>query len=664
MQTPRDLATDLAVALVLGAGVAGCLGLVLGGLEVFRPLPVALAGGAGMAFALRAMRTGSRDGDAPPTRSGRLASLRTVDGVLVFLLALALYAPGYDTTLYGADATTYLGSATYLARHGAFRIDAPLLHQLPTVNAAGWQFLFPAYNPYDPATRSRSVAGLAFDIGTRGGVYSTFAKLPSVWLALGFAAAGVPGAVFMSPLLGACGTMAYYLFLRRTLGTFVALVAAGLLATCIPQLVFARVSMGEIGGQFFLWGGLLALSRWYESRAPVAAVAGGVGLGCAMLARAEFLIFIPLTAVIAWTLGRLREIPLLAVAPAAGLGAVALALLVSLPTHYRAAVNQTLRTDLGGFAVTVAQRPGTMAALLVAAVGVAVVGALRLGAGSDRPRWLRAVVGVGVGLWAFAYVLQSTPPTFGGARLLPHYVTWIVLAASVVGLPVLGYRLRGDGAGLLALLIGAVAAGHFLYDAHVLLLPLWGGRRLVPAVLPLLFAAAAVAIAWPRTWPRQLGRRLGAVLAVAVVLSNAMRSRILWHKPFLRGSEAAVTALVRVIPEPDALVVLDPALFGALLDVPLWLLHGREAVQLPGTAGTIDVVPVLAVDMARIARPMYLVQHLLLPPPNRTGVVFTEVATGVYPILALDTSDPPRNAALAVRVFRVEVPAIKLPKQV
>src|SRR5262249_35856666 len=162
-----------------------------------------------------------------------------------------------DTTLYGADATVYLASGAHLARRGSFSIEAPLLHQLP---ASVLDSLFPAYSPQVPDIRVRSPAGLAYDQrAEKGRVYSSFAKLPSVWVAIGFALGGTPGALVTSAIRGAAGTMAYYLFLRRTLGVWVALVGTGLLLPAVPQLVFARVSMAEIGGQFFLWSGLLAL---------------------------------------------------------------------------------------------------------------------------------------------------------------------------------------------------------------------------------------------------------------------------------------------------------------------------------------------------------------------------------------------------------------------
>ena len=626
------------LALVLGAGVACGTGLVLGQLGVFHATPVALAG----------IAAGVLGWLARGDRARETGGWHAVDGLAVLVAALALYAPAYDTTLYGADATAYLGTGAYLAQHGTFRIDAPLLRELPPDVPP---MLFPSYSLREADVHMRSAAGLAYDTRGDGFVYSNFAKLPSVWMAIGYGVGGIVGALGTAPFFGALGVAAYYLFLRRTLGMAVALLAGALLATTLPQLVFARVSTAEIGAQAFFWGGVLALARYAETRRVMAAVTAGVALGCATLARAEFLLFVPLAAVIAWVVGPRLRVPAVALAVWVVLAAYAAILLALLPSHYWAALAALLAgTDV---ARSISSRPWLMAGALLALIALVVWGALRLGRharGGAGGRLARGGAAALVAVWAFLFAVQGEDPAFAGARLLPAYASWLVLAAGVPGLVLLARRWWAGEATRFAFLVGIVAAGHFLYAPHAILLPLWAGRRLVPAALPVLFAGAAVGVASLA----RFGRTIVALAAVLTLGSNVVLGRALWGRPFLRGTHEAVAAVAESIPA-DAVVLLDPAFFEALLDVPLSLIHGREAVQLAGVAGDIRLVPGLAWMIGNGShRPLYLVRHGLLGAPSANGVRFTQVAQGAYPIVPLDAVAQNRATLLAVRVYRVE----------
>jgi len=630
-----DRATDVVVALVLATGVACCTGLTLALLGAFRLLPVLLAGAAGLLAGSHAAR-GAAAGDG--------SAVRTFDGALVFLLALALYVPPYDATLYGADPTVYLATGTYVARHGTLRIDAPLLRTLSpsTIDA-----LFPPFRPEMPAIRERCAGGLAFDADSAAAtVYSTFAKLPSVWLGIGAALGGVPGALLVSPLLGAAGVAAYYLFLRRTVGLLPAILAAALLASSLPQLVFARISAAEIGGQWFLWGGLLALSRWTERERPATALAAGFGLGCAVLARIELLVFLPLAAVLAWLFGVRLRVPRSTAIVAAALAVEAGVLLVVLPTHYRGVIVVAAARAVTAVVRLGRGHPWAMVLPVAGALAVATWGAAWLRTRTPTETLRPAVFAVVV-LWTVLLVAAGKVAPFVGAQLLPWYASWLALVLAVAGIRPLARALWRDDAGRLAALVGAVAAAHFLYDPHVQALPLWAGRRFVPVVLPILFASAATALA--ALIARH--RRVGVLVALAALGLAGMRARDVWLRPFLRDTSAAVAGIAAAIPDDDAVVLLDPTFTSTLLDVSLWLVYGRESVQLRGAPGTLPPAARPLELLAQVGgRSVYLVRHALSPPPEVPGLRFAPVAERTFRVV--DASDP-RPRMLAVRIYRV-----------
>lgn len=638
-----DLATDLGVALLLGTGAACWSGLVLGQLGWFRPLPVA---GLGIAVLLASLRVlGASRGPAGGARLG----WRSLDGPAVFLLAAVLYGPAYDTTLYGADATVYLGSGAHLARTGSLAVDDELLRRLPRLEQLA---IFGAYGVGRDDPLDRSPAGLVFQHFAPP-VYSTFSQLPSVWLAIGFGMGGLTGALLATPLLAAAGVMAFYLVVRRLGGVPAALLAAALLAPALPQVSFARLPMGESGAQFLLWGGLLACGRWADARSRLAAVAAGAGIGLAALARPEYALFVPLALAFLYaSRGPAGRLPATVPAVAAALiGHAVVLILVVVPTHYRIAIRDTLTVAMG----LVTDALGHPARLALGAVAAVLVLAAILAVGRRRGSavgwWVRVAAAIGLVFWGLVYIHVASPGSLGqGVPRLRSTVGWPVLVLGPPGLLILGRSWWRDTAGRLAFLLGVISAVHFLYDPHTGPLAVWGMRRLLPAALPLLFAASATAlVATGRLW------RPAALLggAIALVL-NAWPARALWGRPYLKGANAAAADIASLVP-PGAIVLVSAGIGDALLDVPLLLIHGRSAVQLRTLAG--DVRPLRQVLRAAGDRPLYLLEHGLLPPPRRPGLRF-EPAGERSAVLLLPR--PQGRAAAGLTYSRLRVKAFRV----
>lgn len=626
----RDPAADAAVCGLLVLAAACATGLALGVAGVFS---LALVAPCALLAGVVAWWARPREPVTAPSPGPWWEPL------IVFVVVAAFSLPGYDVVVYGSDATAYFDVGAHLARTGALAIADPVLDRMP---APLQRRVFPVAVPGPEPSLYRSIAGLVFD-GYGSPVWSTFSALPSVWLGLGWAAGGELGARAVTPLLGAASVTAVFLLLRGLAGRPTALCACALLALALPQVFFTRLPMGEVGGQAFLWLGLLALQRFEETRAPVAALACGAGLALATVARMEYALFLPLALLLGEVVGSgwRARLPRLAIpVVAAGIAWSAVATLVLVPTHYRAALAWTL--DLGRVTAAGAAAPWQAALLALAALAAAAF------LWQLRGRGALARIGFVVLLaaWAALYAGLGRSRAAGGALWwLPDYVGWGAAALALPGLLLLAWRGCDGRGGRLALLMAAVAGAHLALDLHAAGAAVWAGRRLLPVVLPVLcWGVAAVVVAIGRR-----SRGLGVAVAAVVLVLGARPVSGLVATGYWDGAGAQVASLAERFPD-DAVLLLDASLRETLLDVGLWLVHRRTSVVLPAPAGQLDTVPglVLASRPARV----FLLSHGMRPMPDRPGLRFVPVEGGALK-LRLPGVDEVRTSLLPIQAYEV-----------
>jgi hypothetical protein len=208
------------------------------------------------------------------------------------------------------------------------------------------------------------------------------------------------------------------------------------------------------------------------------------------------------------------------------------------------------------------------------------------------------------------------------------------------------------------MMIAGVAAAHLLYDPHTVALPLWGERRFLPILLPVTMAATAATVAWvaTRISNRVIGPGVAVVLACGALAGVAWPARELWGSRYYEGGSDIAASLAAALPQ-DAVVLIDPTLAPALLDVPLLLVHGRDAVQLTGTAGRLG--PLAALQAILPDRPIFLLRSGVLPPP--TSVDPPVEARGAADVSLLVPGVRGRDGApirtwFPIAIFRVESP--------
>jgi hypothetical protein len=632
----RDPAADAAVCGLLVLATACATGLALGvagafSLRIVAPLAL-LAGVAGW-------RVRPRDATAAGAR-------RTWwEPTLLFVVAAAVYLPGYDAVVYGSDATAYFDVGAYLARTGSLAMSDFVLEKMPV---ALQRRVFPVAVPGEVPGLYRSIAGLVFD-GFGPPVWSTFSALPSVWLGIGWAAGGELGARVVTPLLAATGVTAVFLVLRAVAGRATALLTSLMLAVALPQVFFARLPMGEVGGQALLWLGLLALQRFHETRAPVAAIACGAGLGLATIARLEYALFLPLALLLGEIAGRgwRTRLPSAAVAiVVVALAWSAFATFALVPTHYRFALAWLL--DVRRMTTAGAAAPWQAALLAVAALAAAAF----LWASRGRRALARIGLVVLLAAWAALYAGMGRSRAAGGALAwLPEYVGWGATVLALPGALLLLWRGTEAPGGRLALLLAAVAGAHLALDLHAAGAIVWAGRRLLPIALPVVCWAAATIVVEIGRRRRGVGLAAGALLLVLA----ARPARALVGTAYWDGAGVQVASLAERFPR-GAVLLLDASLRETLLDVGLWLVHGRLSIVLPAPSGQLDAVPGLILA----ARPaaVYLLTHGMSPMPNRAGLRFVPVEGGSLK-LRLPGVGETHSTLLPVQAFEVFLAAAK-----
>ncbi|MEU7910725.1 ArnT family glycosyltransferase [Microbispora bryophytorum] len=248
-----------AVSVVPALALSGWLlaGLPLLLLGSFRPLPMALLGGAA---ALLLCAAGLRRLPVAVTPH-RWATAAT--------LAVALGSGVFNGLLHGEqlivrrDPSTYAQYAVWLARHGSLPI--------PVGDFGG----------PDPALRFDSMGVYM----TGGGIVPQFMAGSPMTYAIGHWLGGVPGLLLVPPVLGALAVLTVAGTAARLAGARWAPLAALVFAVSLPILYTSRTTFSEIPSLILLFGGMNLL---LDARARLGAALPGAGFPSAALAGLSF----------------------------------------------------------------------------------------------------------------------------------------------------------------------------------------------------------------------------------------------------------------------------------------------------------------------------------------------------------------------------------------
>lgn len=335
-------------------------------------------------------------------------------------------------------------------------------------------------------------------------------------------------ALFATPaLLGSLGLCAVYATGCRLVDRpWIVLAAVTALGLSLPQISVSRDTYSETSAQLMLWSGLWLLMVAFERRRIGVAVLAGLAIGGTLLARADALVYfllLPVAAVLAIltaTAAARRFLIRMSVVVLLTAGALATLGLIDLQvrsTGYFTALNRQFSLlVLAGVAGLVAafvfaaiwtRRPKlgeiygrwrSRLATAVAACGVlgfVVVWAV-------RPAFLNSHIPLANGTTATAQAAEGLPVdgTLSYAGQSMTWITWylggVTVVFAIVGFGVLLHRLVMATQPAAILLLAVAGAGCALYVLTPQITPtqIWAMRRYVPAALPFLYLAAAVAV--------------------------------------------------------------------------------------------------------------------------------------------------------------------------
>lgn len=516
--------------------------------------------------------------------------------VLLVLMGVLYFRP-HEFIWGGADAGVYVNLGASIACTGRWLIHNADLAVLPLDT---YPMFFREHPPY-LLPRYNYLPGFYVSDSGAGTIIPQFYPLHPVWLALAYGIGGIWADLYMTPLWGMLGVLAFYFAVREAFDQRLAAAAATILALTPTQVWFSRYPTAEVLTQFLLFGGLWAFA-WYARRGENrVAVLAGLALGQVMLARVDtyFLLgLLPLYAAYLHLQNRLNRrfllfaIPLLAM----GIHSFLHGILLGWPYLYN--------TYSAGRALTprvaIASGVGVFLLTVSFVLGRAIV---QWAGGMARvERLWRILLSVGaiglVLLAAFAYFLrplQADPSRAGfywyGEHTIPDvepfnmvrlgwYLSRPGLALGVLGIAaILGKRVNERTWMIVG--VGVFFSLLFLYRTfnnphHVYVM-----RRYVPAVIPTFALGMAYAALWLANW-RAIGRVLATGLTVALVLLMVYKGKVLIPQVDYKGGVDQFRGLTNLIPQ-DAVVLFnddEPVGAAGVFGTPLAFLEGRTVLDL------------------------------------------------------------------------------------
>jgi len=507
-------------------------------------------------------------------REGRRLRSPTARGLVIALLAGALFWPAYEPHLFGQDASTYLAGATHLARTHSLAKDDPLAAELtPSLRRQLFRSLL---GRADHPPYGRMLGSMVLATPDSAVAYPNFFPAPMVWAALFADSLGARQAGLYAPLFAALAVWAFWLFARRRLEPGPAFVVTALVALNAAGYYFARLPLSEPLAWFFLWVGLVALDAWEEDGHPADARLAGLFLGTVGFVRPEYVAFLGAAIALRMVLAH----PL-AIRPCTfgfyGAFAV-MAMLTGLevwliPGAYTTPIVDALAGVRFRLRLGWALHPMAVALAGLTVAGLGLVLRRRLG-------WLRTIVYAGVAVMVLGLVLGVAHPR------IPRSLDWLgaylgvpTLVIAVAGL-CLVWRERhsttGDG---FFLLLVCMIGGLLIYNPHVLPSMPWAIRRFVPFLIPSIVLLAALACT-------RLVRRshaAGILAWLAVLLGALIPARGLWGHDLFAGTYEQVEAFDDRIPAGATLLV-DDRLVTMQLGTAIWLGRGRDALPVDATS--------------------------------------------------------------------------------
>ena len=215
----------------------------------------------------------------------------------LLLIAAVLFFRPFENVFGGRDGGVYVNTGIHIARTGAILVHDDFFAQFPRKVQEELVWVF-------PGTEN---TGITFKypgfywVQDGSLLVPQFFHLYPVWIGIFYAAFGLVGALFVTPLFGWLGAIGLYLVGKTLFRPEVGLAALALMSVNASQVWFSRYANADIFFQLLFLGGLLYWVRFVRQGHGIWGVLAGACFGEALLAKldAEFLL-IPLVLVLGY----------------------------------------------------------------------------------------------------------------------------------------------------------------------------------------------------------------------------------------------------------------------------------------------------------------------------------------------------------------------------
>ena len=558
---------------------------------------------------------------------GRLPRLRLdIRYWLLVIIAIAglLFFRPFEAVLGTADSGVYLGMGVNIAQTGAIRARDPLLAEL--TDSIANDLLYTYRFPYGSELMRFFGDGVRIWDLQQGLLFSQQNHLYQVWVAIFYSIfklrvgmnpfapldvlgildyfSKTPMFLYVTPLFGLLGVIALYFAGRALFDERVGLLASFLLAINIAQIWFSRWAMSEVLTQFLVWGALYCFARYARTADRCFGLLAGLGLGLAVLSRADgmflivpvviYLVYLRLT-------NRFRPGHLYFFAPFAALLLHWLVHSLLFSRGQLSAIGRALPyfSSIGPLALGGA---GLIALLVFLAFlnRDRLLGALvRL---SGWERWVRLAVALLIVLLAlYAYFIRpgTTEPqmvyyhpaggmirTYNEESLvrLGWYVTPLGLLLALGGLVLMVLRAK-DQSVVFFLGTAVLYSFVFLHSALVNPIHIYWIRRYVTVVIPSIMLFISYGLVQIPNIQYRISTSLRGPLSIflglaLIVLSLRISLPLAGQVPY-QGTVWQIGRLAEQLSDKAA-VILESPLIGDPLALPLTYLYGRDSFVLQG----------------------------------------------------------------------------------
>ncbi len=545
-------------------------------------------------------------------------------GLLLVVMGLLYFRP-HEFIFGGADAGVYVNLGANIARTGQWLIHDPDLAAVPPET---YPMFFREHPPY-MIPRYNYLPGFYVSDDGAQTIIPQFYPLHPVWLAVAHGLGGVWANLYMTPLWGMLGVLAFYFAVREAFEPRLAAVAATVLALTPTQVWFARYPTSEVLTQFLLFGGLWAFARFVRRSENWAAAVSGVALGQVMLARVDTYFLLGLLPVYAAYLYLQRRLgrrfwllagPMLVLTLHSFLHAV----FQGWPYFYNVYFAGRFFT-------------GPKVAILAAGLLAAGLGFLLVERAVHRSKGMRRLeivwkIGLIVAavflvlLAAYAYFLlplRADPSRaslywYGGNTIpdvepynmvrLGWYLSRPGLALGVLGIALIVSRSINERTWMMVG-IGIFFSLLFIYRTFNNPHHIYVMRRYVPVVIPTFALGMAYAALYPARWGKT-GRILAIGLAAGVILLMLYKGQVMIPQVDYKGAVEQFRSLADLIPHNAVILFNDDEPVGAagVFGTPLAFLEGYTVLDLREEHLDLKCLDTLVVDWQSAGRPVVVIE--------------------------------------------------------